>query len=186
MKRLILFALITVVVFTASSMVQAQRRDHLTDEEIELVRDVQEVDKRMEIFVKAIERRLWVIEGKEKLTEEQLKRIEKDDDKWGPLPEGTKVQLLSDIEKILNEAIDKLEDVYDREPKNALVPYALYVIADYSESLIPKLQALAENNEDIRELGLLESAANHCQNILEARANVPRPTKKRPKKKRTR
>jgi len=184
MKKLIVSVFLSLLAATLLAMtVNAQRRDHLTAEEIELVRDIQDVDLRMEVFAYAIERRLWVLEGKENLTEEQLKRIEKDQKKWGDLPKGSRTDLISDIEKILDEAIDKLEDVFDREPKNELIPYALYVIADYSEALIPKLATLADGNENIREIGLIETAAGHCQNILEARENVARPTVKRKKKK---
>lgn len=177
----ILVALITLAALAGT--VEAQRRDHLTAPEIELVRDIQDVDLRMEVFVYAIERRLWAIAGTGALTPEQKKRVEKDHDKWGDLPTGSRTELISDIEKILEEAIIKLEDVFDREPEQELIPFALYVIADYSELLIPKLRSLAESSEDKRQLGMLESAAAHCQGILDARGGIPRPTGKRKKKK---
>lgn len=185
MKRqaipLIFVGLITIASLAGTA--EAQRRDHLTAPEIELVRDIQDVDLRMEVFVYAIERRLWAIAGPDSLTPEQRKRIEKDHDKWGDLPTGSRTELISDIERILEEAIDKLEDVYDREPEQELIPFALHAIADYSELLIPKLRTLAESNDDSRQLGLLESAAARCQSILDAREGVPRPTGKRKKKK---
>ncbi len=169
----------------SAGTVEAQRRDHLTKEEIELVRDVQDVDYRMELFVNAIERRLWVIKGRQHMTKEQTKRYEKDLDKWGELPKGSRFDLFSDVEKILNESIDKIEDVYDREPESALLPFAYYVIADYCEQLRPRLQSFAESTNDRGELGRLERAAGHCRNILEVRP-FPRPTGKRPKSKTTR
>ena len=89
------------------------RRDNLTAEEIELIRDVQELDKRMEIYVKAIDRRLMVIDG----DTSQIKQIEKDKDKWGELPTGTRTELFLDIKNILQEAIDKVDDIADIDPK---------------------------------------------------------------------
>ena len=40
---------------------QTQVRDHLTEKEDELVREFQEIDKRIEIYVKAADRRLLVL-----------------------------------------------------------------------------------------------------------------------------
>ncbi len=179
------FSVAAVLILSFFASAPAQKRDHLTAEEIELIRDVQEVDLRMELFVKAIERRLWAIEGVDKLGEEQKKRIDKDSDKWGALPTGTKLQLFSDIGKILNEAIDKLDDVYENEPKSELIPFAYEIIADYSENLIPRLASLAEKTSDKQELGLLETAADRCRDILDVRDTVPKPVGKRKKSKKS-
>lgn len=172
---LIAFGLISIG-FTSS--VNAQRREHLTSEEIELVRDVQDVDLRMILFTKAIERRMWALAGPETLTPEQKKRIEKDIDNWGELPKGTRAELFSDIDKILNEAVDKIEDVFEREPESELIPYAFYNLADYSKELMPRLSELAKNTAEKNELGLLSSAVKKCEGILEAGEKIPRPTKK--------
>lgn len=179
-------ALAIVLSSVSAGTVEAQRRDHLTKEEVELIRDFQDVDHRMELFVKAIERRLWVLDGPGEMTKEQTKRYEKDLEKWGELPKGSRFDLLSDVEKILNESIDKIDDVYDREPKSALLPFAFYVIADYCEQLTPRLESFALSTSDRSELGRLEQAAGHCRNILMVRENIPRPKGKRPKSKTTR
>ncbi len=56
-----LFALTTLFCLTLllPAAANAQRRDYLTDEEIELVRDAQEIDKRIGVLTKAIDRRFW-------------------------------------------------------------------------------------------------------------------------------
>ena len=148
---------------------QGQRREHLTNEEIELVRDVQDVDLRMAVFTKAIERRLWSLSSPDALSPEQKKRVEKDLDKWGELPKGTRAELFSDIDKILNEAVDKIEDVFEREPESELIPYAFYNLADYSKELIPILSEFSKNTEEKNELGLLNSAVKKCESILGSR-----------------
>ena len=176
-------ALVFLIAAALAQTAAAQRRDHLTKEEIELVRDVQEVDLRMSLFVNAIKRRLWSLSGVENLTKEQAKRIEKDFDKWGEIPKGPRGNLVADINRILNEAIDKFEDVYDREPESPLIPFAYYVIADYCTELTPSLESLASASSDPAEIGPLKRSADDCRNILDARDQVPRPTGKRPKSK---
>lgn len=166
-------------IFSIISNAQAQR-DNLTYEEIEMIRDVQELDGRMEIYVKAIDRRLMVLENK---TAENAKQIEKDSNKWGELPKGTKAELLSDIRKILDETIDKIDDVSDRDSKNDLIPYSVHVLADGVKRFVPELEKLKETTTEPREIGLINSALDSCNEILEAAAKIPRPEKKPKKKK---
>ncbi|HET7113339.1 MAG TPA: hypothetical protein VFI57_06830, partial [Pyrinomonadaceae bacterium] len=40
-----------------------QKRDHLTPQEVDLVKEAQILDKRIEVFIKAAERRVMVIKG---------------------------------------------------------------------------------------------------------------------------
>ncbi len=160
----------------------AQRRDHLTTEEIEIVRDVQEIDKRMLVFIKAIDRRFMVLNGVDKLDEKQKKRNEKDSEFWGELPEGTQTDLLSDIDKILDEAVSKIEDVAERDMKSELFPVAVHVLADYSKTVIPRLEKFAENNTNRREVAVINSAVGNCKDLIEASAKVPRPDEKFMKK----
>ena len=63
-----------------------QSRDHLTPQEIDLVKEAQELDKRTEVFVKAADRRLLVLTGATAGSEKQL---EKHSEKWGELPTGS-------------------------------------------------------------------------------------------------
>ena len=163
----------------------AQRADHLTDEEIELIRDVQEVDKRMEIYTRAIERRLIAIEGTDGLSKDDLKRLEKEKDKWGELPEGPRTQLLSDIDKILDEAVNKIEDVAEHNEKSELFPVAVYILADYAKALEPRLAALRERAANSRDVAVLNSAIGQCEDIVEASSKVKRPDPKAKKKKKS-
>lgn len=162
--------------------VTAQNRDHLTPEEVEIVRDVQEIDKRMLVFTKAIERRFLVLNGTDKLTQEQTKQIEKDKEFWGELPTGTNAQLLSDIDKIIDEAINKIEDVSEREVESELFPVAFYILSDRAKTYIPRLEKFAETSKERREIAVINSAVNNCSEIIEASAKVKRPDEKLLKK----
>lgn len=180
-KNLIKPAFILAFAFVIfSTLAKAQQRDNLTEQEIEMIRDVQELDGRMEIYVKAIDRRLIVLEN---TTVSHTKEIEKDSDKWGALPKGTRTELLSDIRKILDETIDKVDDVYERDAKNELIPWSLHLLADSAKRFIPELQKLKETTTDSKEIGLINNALDSCEQIIESASKVPRPDKKPKKKK---
>lgn len=177
----ILAASLTLLSF--SSTTKAQRADHLTDEEIELIRDVQEIDYRMEIYARAIERRLLAINGTSGLDKDGLKLLEKETERWGPLPEGTFSSLLSDIPRILDEAISKIEDVAERNESSDLFPFAVYIIADYCRDLPPRLETLRSRASGARDFALINTALGECSDIVEASSKVPRPDPKERNKK---
>lgn len=151
------------------------RRDNLTYEEIEMIRDEQLLDGRMEIYVKAIDRRLTVLQNTASTRAEEIK---KDSEKWGELPKGTRAELLSDIEKILDESINKIEDVSDRDAKNDLIPYSIHVLADAVKRFAPEFEKLKDATTDSREIGLINNALDSCEQVLEAASKIPKPTKK--------
>lgn len=157
----------------------AQRRDQLSDLESELVREAQEIDRRTEVFVKAIDRRFLVLNN----DTSQSKRVEKDLEKWGELPKGTRAQLLLDIEKILDEAIGKIDDAAARDAKSELLPKAVHILAAASARFLPQLKfQLDKTNTDI-EKGAVLGAIDFCKQIIEAAAKLPEEEKKTKKKK---
>lgn len=169
------------VIFSAGSNAQPPR-DNLTFEEVEMIRDVQNLDGRMEIYVKAIDRRLMILQN---ATAARADEIKKDSEKWGELPKGTRAELLSDIRKILDESIDKIDDVSDRDAKNDLIPYSIHVLADGAKRFAPEFEKLKEATTDSREIGLLNNALDSCEQILEAASKIPKPGKKPKKEKAT-
>ena len=178
-KSFLVFTILLSCVFVfLSENINAQRRDHLTAEEIEIVRDVQAIDLRMLVFIKAIERRFLVLNGTEKLDAKQLKRLEKDKDPWGELPKGSQTQMLFDIDKILDESINKLEDVADHDEKSELLPVAVHVMSDRCKLFVPRLEKFSVNNENGREIALINSAVKNCQDVIDASTKVPRPEEK--------
>jgi hypothetical protein len=177
-----LFVLLSLLLFACGSLltVQAQRRDHLTAEEIELVRDAQQIDHRMEVFVKAIDRRFLVLNK----DVSQTKQIEKDTDKWGELPTGTRQQLLTDIEKLLDEAISKIDHVAARDMKSDFFPIAVHTLADGANRFLPQLKSQMGKTTDEKERGAIIGAIDLCNQIIEASAKVKRETPKEIKKRR--
>lgn len=181
----------------------AQRRDYFTDAEIELVRDANEIDDRIEVLTKAIDRRFLVINN----DASQEKQLKKDSDKWGELPTGTRLELLSDVSKILQKAIDDIEDLAARKSMNDKLlenkaendqdentqriiktndkkfPTAVHNLADASRKYLPMLETLKSNTTDQKEIGALLRSIESCNLIIEGSSQVQKPVSKKKKSK---
>ena len=177
-KQLFVFLILLLAAYCSLPAVQAQRRDHLTAAEVELVRDAQQIDERMRIFVKAINRRFLVL----KSDAPPSKQIEKGSDKWGDLPTGTRQQLFIDIEKLLDEAISKIDDVASRDAGSDFFPAAVHVLADGAKEFLPQLKSEFDRAADEKEKGAIIGAIDYCNQIIEASAKVKREVPKEIKK----
>lgn len=158
------------------------KRDHLTEQEADLVREAQALDKRTDVFVRAAERRLQAISGATTVAV-SAKQAQKELEAWGPLPKGTRAELLSDFAKILDEAINNIDDVAARDSKNPLVPKALRRLAAAVNAFVPQINTLRAQARDGEELAALEDALNHMQQITEAANRLPPPVEKKDKNK---
>ncbi len=153
-----------------------QKRDSLTPEEIELVRDAQAIDARTEIFVKAIDRRLLVLNNQ---TAPDDKKSKKDAEKWGALPVGTRLQLLIDIKKILDEAIGNIDDVAAHDKMDEkLFPKAVRRLAEAAKGYLPQFKSAFDATDDEKEKGAILSSIEFCEQIIEASAKLSKSTEK--------
>lgn len=159
--------------------INAQRRDQLGEAETELVREAQEINLRAQVYVKAIDRRFLVINK----DNSQAKKVEKDSEKWGALPKGTRAELLLDIEKILQEAIDNIDGLAERDAKNELLPKAVRILAAASERFLPAFKSQLDKTNTEIERGAILGAIDSCNQIIEAAANLPKESPKEKKKK---
>jgi hypothetical protein len=159
------------LILTAAAGAQT-RRDHLTDMEADVVRDTQEVDKRMGVFLKAIDRRLAVLAGSTVDPAKQGK-IPKDAPDWGPLPEGTTAQLYQDIERILDEAINGIDDIATREPDSKLMHKAVRILGEGCKKLIPQLKAFNDKSTEPKEKESLANAMEYAQSVIDSLNKVP-------------
>lgn len=164
LRTLCLVVISSSILFTFAQA-QTQKRDHLTEQEADLVREFQEIDKRIEIFVKAAERRLLV------LTNPNATQKKKEEETWGPLPQGTKLELLQDYKHILEEAEEKLDDWYNRGGKDNLLPKALSKFKDAANRHVAQLRALAPQITDKREQRALAEAIEEAENVTKASMN---------------
>ncbi len=148
----------------------AQNRDHLTDPESELVREYQQLDKRIEVFIKAIDRRFAIING---TPQAAPKKKDKDKEDWGELPKGTRAELLDDIAGILDEAISNIDDVSRRDEKNPLISRSMRALTAASNRYLSQLATLKNQTKHPDELSAIERIADNANQIVEVGSKLP-------------
>jgi hypothetical protein len=181
MRFAILFALAALLP-ASSAQAQSNHRDHLSEKETEVVQNNQELDKRIDVFVKAAERRFAAING---VTMDISKKTHKDGtvDDWGDAPRGTRAELLGDIAGLLDEAITNIDNVSLRDPKNPLIGPSVRRLAAAAKLFAPQLEAMRSNAKDADELAAIQRALESAQEILDASKSVPAPVEDPNKKK---
>lgn len=154
----------------AATTAQRAKREHLTAQEIEIVRDAQQVDLRAGVFVKAVERRMQALSGQ---APPETKQSKKDAELWGDLPKASRADLLYDIAHILDEAIENIDDTAQRDPKSALLPKAVRKLSAASERFLAQLTPMRATVEDKAERERLEQAIDNARQIVEAAKKLP-------------
>ena len=147
----------------------AQRREHLTEQEVEMVRDTQELDRRIALFVKFVERRLPAVAN----SAAAQAPPEKDIEKWGELPKGSRTALFYDIARILDEAINNIDDVAARTPGSSLLPKAVRKLSEASARFLPQLAPLRESAIGEGEREALEQVIDSLEEIVDAGKKLP-------------
>lgn len=140
-------------------------RDYLTAKEEERVKEAQVLDKRIEVFIKAAERRLLVLTDSSAASSKQS---QKDAEQWGDLPQGTRVELIMDIANILDAAITNIDDVALRDEKNRLIPKAMRKLADAAAKFQAQLASLRQQTREDTERSAIGQVLSNVQEILEA------------------
>lgn len=173
-----------VVLFTSAA---AQPRDYMSDEEIELIRDAQDIDLRIDTLSMMIDRRftaLGIDAGGAKIKS-------KDADKWGPEPTGTPLQLFHDIRLLLQKAADDIDDIAGRNEisqaqnkmEGKLFPKAVRSLAASATRYLPLLETAGYKTDDRMQAGTIAKAIELCEQIIESAKKLPpEPTKEEKKK----
>ncbi len=174
--------------FLLSPPSAAAQRDYFTPEEIEIIRYEQEIDQRMDVLVHAIDRRFAVL----KIEVNPPKRPKKDE-VWGELPTGTRLELLYDIKRILQKAIDDIDSLSERpdsaviyvDPKEKkpkgfaeLFPKAVRNLAAAAKRYGPVLKAELDKKNEMGETGSILDSLQMCDEIIAAVAKLPAEVKK--------
>lgn len=186
--------LATVIFASALSVLMpisvSAQRDYFTAEEIELIRENQEIDRRIDVLIHAIDRRFASL----KLNVAAPKRTVKDE-VWGELPKGTRLELLYDIKRILQKAIDDIDSLSER-PDSAIIqdpsdpsekkskgfavlfPKAVRSLAAAANRYAPVLKTELDKDNDPGEKGSVIDSLEMCDQIIAAVAKLPAETKK--------
>jgi hypothetical protein len=160
--------------FTASA-----QRDYFTPEEIEIIRDAQQIDNRVDVLVKMMDRR-FAAAG---IEVGGAKIAAKDSEKWGTLA-GTRSEYLLDIKRILQKAIDDIDNLAERpdsmviEPKDPLdkdrkqkgfgdvFPKAVRKLAAAAERYKPALSTALPTTKDEKDRGSILDSIDKCDEII--------------------
>ena len=152
------------------------KRDHLTPQEADMVRDAQELDKRVDVLIKAAERRMLLLTDPN-----ATKAPQKDAELWGEL-RGTRADFLYDVSRILDEAITNIDDTSSRDDRNPLIPKAVRKLAEASSRILTQLAPLRDKVEEGPERLSFEKAIENAESVVEAAGKLPPPVKSTKKK----
>lgn len=194
MKRIFLAALAALLLLPATILCQ---RDYFTPEEVEIIRDAQQIDQRIEVLTHAIDRRFAVLNiNVQAPAYKQEKGVD-----WGPAPTGTRLELLIDIKRILQKAVDDIDNLSERpnsmvvaepDPKDTkpkkqkgfadLFPVAVRSLAAAAGDYGPVLKAELDKTKDPAEKGAILDSLELCDEIVAAVKKLPDPPAVDPKK----
>ena len=146
-----------------------QARDHLTPKEVDLVKDTQDLDKRIDVFTKAVDRRLMIIKGAKPVVSKEQKA---EAEIWGDLPTGSRSELVGDIAGILDEAITNIDDVSLRDEKNPALPKALRKLAGAATRAIEQLRPLENSVNNPAEASHFAQLMENAETIVQAASKL--------------
>jgi hypothetical protein len=166
------------ILFCATLPVMALRsapRDYLTPLEEERVKEAQILDKRIDVFIRVAERRMLALTDPGAASSKQ---VQKEMEKWGELPKGTRVELIMDIANVFDAAIINIDDVALRDEHNRLLPKALRKLAEAATRFQSQFISMREQIKESHERAAVEQVLENIQEILGAANKLPPPEKK--------
>ncbi len=98
LKKIFAFVVLLLAVYCLPLAAYAQKLDNMTADEDTFIRDADEMDTRMDIYVHIVDRRFLALTDPNAA---QSKQAQKDLENYGKLRTGNRFKLLSDIEKTL-------------------------------------------------------------------------------------
>jgi acyl-CoA reductase-like NAD-dependent aldehyde dehydrogenase len=180
----LLFLLLLFALGSFADTAAAQTRDHLTPQEVDLVKEAQVLDKRIDVFIKAADRRVLVLNGgTASANTANAKQLKKDAERWGELPTGSRAELVSDIARILDEAITNIDDVSSRDERNPLIGKSLRKLAQAVNTIMEQLKPMSVNAKSDAEIASFEMLNEDAQSIREAVTKLPPEVEKKAKAK---
>jgi hypothetical protein len=177
---------VALLIFVGVSTASAQRRDYMTEPEIELVRDNQDIDKRIQVLTRMIDRRFTALG----VDVGGWKQSGKDEKTWGEAPTGTPSNLLGDIRQLLQKAVDDVDDVAEHnentltqnKTEGVLFPAGVRSLASAAARYQPALKSLLDKTKDERDKGVILTSMELCQEIVDSVTKLPAETKPEEKK----
>jgi hypothetical protein len=184
MKSALLAAVAALLFLPATTFCQ---RDYFTPEEVEIIRNAQQIDKRVDALTHMIDRRFAALNVNVNASPYKEKGAE-----WGQPPTGSRLDLLIDIKRILQKAVDDIDNLSERpnsmvmdepDPKEKhpkkqpgfaeLFPVAVRHLADAANRYGPVLKAELDKTKPPEEKGAILDSIELCDEIGAAVNKLP-------------
>ncbi len=187
-RRFFLFVMAAICLVVCSAAISAQRRDFMTEQEVELIRDAQDIDDRVEAITRMIDRRFFVLS----VNVNGWKDAAKISDALGELPKGSRAELFNDIKRLLQKAVDDIDNlaanpsaapIRDKGDKRAKkdpqrFPAAVRNLANAAGRYLGPLKAEMDRSTNDIEKGSMIDSIDLCDQIIEAVGKLPPEAKK--------
>ena len=199
--RLLLVLSLAAVLVGVPQTATAQQKEYFTDDEIDLIRDAQEIKLRMPVLFDLADRRLFFLGVKEKTEKQKEERsklqeallkaaqkITKTGPPSGPKPaepidpevylaDFTRAELLRGYMEALDEAMNNIDDFYERKFD---VRDALEALEKYTSEALPLLNKYQSRNaaEEAALLDARDKTQEALDGAREAMETVPKTEKK--------
>lgn len=167
---------------------QAQRRDYMTEQEIEIIREAQDIDERIDAITKMIDRRFLIIGVHVNGWKDAAKVTET----WGEPQKGSRAELFNDIKRLLQKAVDDIDNlaanpnaapIREKGDKKAKkdperFPTAVRNLAAAAGRYLGPLKSEMDKSTNEIEKGSMIDSIDLCDQIIEAVGKLPAETKK--------
>ncbi|HSI89414.1 MAG TPA: hypothetical protein VK918_10180 [Pyrinomonadaceae bacterium] len=168
---------LAILVIASAAEADAQRRDFMSEAEIEIVRDSQDIDVRIDVLVRMMDRRFTLLGVDTGGWKERPKDLEK----WGEPPTGSRLDLITDIRKLLVKAVDDLDVIAQRsddalkqnQTEGKLFPKAVRTLDSAAQRYMVPLTKGIDTAANEAERGQYLNIIALCEEIIEAAKKLP-------------
>ena len=174
-KRFFSFLILLIAGCWLPLAADAQRLDNVTADEDVLIREADQMDARMDVYVHIVDRRFLALNDP---NAEQSKPAQKDFEKYGKLRTGAPAKLQADIARTLAEAISRIDDAADRDQKNPIFAKSVRILSKACERWLPQLKTSLDRATDETEKSAVDNSIDQCNDVIAASSKVPKETLK--------
>jgi hypothetical protein len=142
--------------------------DYMTEQENEDIREAQEIDSRIKVFMKIASHRLALLtHAPEDAAHKPNKKAGKEPDQQEKdeiaLSKLSHAKLLNHYSRAIQETMDKLDDAYERNPKSSALTKALVTLRDSTDKQLSILHSLEPGAKDQAEADALRQAIKDAE-----------------------
>jgi hypothetical protein len=154
---------------SASTAISTQAGDYMTEQENEDIREAQEIDSRIKVFMKIAGHRLALLthtsdeDSGKKLTKKFSKPSEQEEKDQLALSKLSHAELLHHYSRAIQETMDKIDDAHERNPKSSALNKALVTLRDATDKQLSILHSLEAGTTDHAEVDALRQAIKDAE-----------------------